>query len=78
MSVDKYTLHKDQKSQKWRLEKEGSDRAKKTYETKSEAVKDLRGAVGPSGGSVRIRKTDNTIQEERTYPRSKDPKRSPG
>lgn len=78
MSVDKYTLHKDQKSKKWRLEKEGSDRAKKTYETKSEAVKDLRSAVGSSGGSVRIRKTDNTIQEERTYPRSKDPKRSPG
>ncbi|RAK68712.1 DUF2188 domain-containing protein [Phenylobacterium kunshanense] len=78
MAVDKYTLHKDSKSEKWRLEREGSDRAKRVFDTKSEALKDLRGAVGPTGGSVRIRKVDNTIQEERTYPRSKDPKGSPG
>ena len=78
MTVDKYTLHKDQKGEKWRLEKEGSDRTKRTFDTKNEALKNLRDAVGPNGGSVRIRKTDNTIQEERTYPRSKDPKGSPG
>ena len=46
--------------------------------TKAEALKGLRTAVGPEGGSVRIRKVDNTIQEERTYPRSKDPKKTPG
>ena len=78
MTIDKYTLHKDQKSDKWRLEKEGSDRAKRTFDTKRDALKNLSKAVGPNGGSVRIRKVDNTIQEERTYPRSKDPKRSPG
>lgn len=78
MAIDKYTLHKDRKSDRWRLEKEGSDRAKKTYGTKAEALSNLRGDVRPSGGSVRIRKTDNTIQEERTYPRSKDPRRSKG
>ena len=60
------------------LEKEGSNRAKRTFDTKEDALKNLRDAVGPHGGSVRIRKVDNTIQEERTYPRSKDPKRSPG
>ena len=78
MAMDKYTLHKDAKTEKWRLEKEGSDRAKRTFDTKGEALKDLRVAVGPGGGSVRIRKMDNTIQEERTYPRSKDPKGTPG
>ena len=78
MTIDKYTLHKGSKTDKWRLEKEGSDRAKRTFDTKAEALKNLRGSVGPSGGSVRIRKVDNTIQEERTYPRSKDPKRTPG
>ena len=78
MALDKYTLHKDGKSDKWRLEKEGSDRDKRTFDTKSEALKNLRDSVGPGGGSVRIRKTDNTIQEERTYPRSKDPTRSRG
>lgn len=78
MSLDKYTLHKDGKTEKWRLEKEGSNQAKASFDTKSEALKSLREAVGPNGGSVRIRKTDNTIQEERTYPRSKDPKKSEG
>ena len=78
MTLDKYTLYKGQKSDRWRLEKEGSNRAKRTFDTKEDALKNLRGAVGPHGGSVRIRKVDNTIQAERTYPRSKDPKRSPG
>lgn len=78
MPLDKYTLHKDQKTDKWRLEKEGSDRAKKIFDTKAQALTGLKDAVGPHGGSVRIRKEDNTIQEERTYPRSADPKGSPG
>jgi hypothetical protein len=78
MALDKYTLHKDAKTEKWRLEKEGSDRAKARYDRKVDALKDLRAAVGPAGGSVRIRKVDNTIQEERTYPRAKDPKKTPG
>lgn len=78
MALDKYTLHKDAQSEKWRLEKEGSDRAKRVFETKAEALSGLRDAVGSGGGSVRIRKVDNTIQEERTYPRSKDPRSSPG
>lgn len=78
MALDKYTLHKDHDSEKWRLEKEGSDRAKRVFDTKSDALDNLRSAVGPDGGSVRIRKVDNTIQEERTYPRSKDPKASKG
>lgn len=78
MAIDKYTLHRDAESENWRLEKEGSDRAKRVFESKAEALKELRTAVGPSGGSVRIRKVDNTIQEERTYPRSKDPKSSSG
>lgn len=78
VTMDKFTLHKDGESEKWRLEKEGADRAKRVFDTKSEALKGLRAALGPAGGSVRIRKTDNSIQEERTYPRAKDPKKTPG
>jgi hypothetical protein len=78
MTLDKFTLHKDAKTEKWRLEQEGSDRAKRTFDTKQEAMSGLKVAVGPNGGSVRIRKVDNTIQEERTYPRSNDPKKSKG
>ena len=78
MPIEKYTLHKDADTEKWRLEKEGSNQAKRTFDRKEDALKGLKHAVGPNGGSVRIRKVDNTIQEERTYPRSKDPKSSKG
>ncbi len=78
MPIKKFTLHKDRKDDSWRHEQEGSNRAVKKYETKNEAVKDLKNAVGRDGGSVRIRKIDNTIQEERTYPGSKDPRASKG
>ena len=30
------------------------------------------------GGSLKIHKTDGKFQEERTYPRKKDPKKSKG
>ena len=76
--LDHYTLHRDSKTMKWRLEREGSDRAKRTYGTKREALASLRKDLGTRGGSVRIRKVDNSIQEERTYPRSQDPVSSPG
>jgi len=78
MTVEQYSLHKDAKSNKWRLELEGSNRAKATYDTKEEALRSLKADIGVNGGSVRIRKSDNTIQEERTYPRAKDPRRTPG
>ena len=78
--MDKYTLHKDQKSDKWRLEKEGSDRAVKLFDRKIDATKGgaLSDAIGKAGGSVRIRKVDNTIQEERTIKPAKDPRQSKG
>lgn len=80
VAMDKYTLHKDRKSEKWRLEKEGSDRAVKLFDRKADATKggSLAEAIGKSGGSVRIRKVDNTIQEERTIRPAKDPRKSKG
>ena len=59
---------------------EGKKRTVESYDTKAEALKGgvLEGAVGKGGGSVKIRKIDSSIQEERTYPRSKDPKGSKG
>ena len=78
--MQKFTLHKDQKSEKWRLEKEGSDRAVKVFDRKEDAIKGgaLAAAIGKSGGSVRIRKVDNTIQEERTIKPAVDPRKSKG
>jgi hypothetical protein len=48
--------------------------------TKAEAVKKTARAAKamPEAVSVKIHNTDGKIQEERTYPRSADPKKSKG
>jgi hypothetical protein len=48
--------------------------------TKADAVKKVAAAAkkDPQPVSVRIHKTDGKIQEERTYPRSADPRTSKG
>jgi hypothetical protein len=48
--------------------------------TKAEAVKKVAAAAkkGSEPVSVRIHKQDGKIQEERTYPRGADPRRSKG
>jgi hypothetical protein len=66
------------KDDEW-LVKEGSrtvDRAP----TKSEAVKKAADGArkAPEAITVKIHKEDGKIQEERTYPRSADPRKSKG
>jgi hypothetical protein len=75
-----YHLTRDKKRGGWQLEKDGSDRARARFDTKAEALKGgtLAGAVGKEGGSVKIHKQNGRIQQERTYPRSKDPRSSKG
>jgi len=78
--LPKYTLTHNEKKDRWDLTKDGSDRPKATFHTKSDATKGgaLEKAVGKDGGSVKIQKVDGDFQEERTYPRAADPKRSRG
>lgn len=76
MALDKYHLTK--KKDEWRLEKAGSNRAVVKADTKAEAVQKSRHYMAKNGGSMRIHKEDGKIQEERTYPRSKDPRRTKG
>lgn len=80
MALPKYTLAHNEKKDRWDLKEDGSGRAKATFDTKADATKAgvLAKAVGKGGGSVKIQTTKGDIQEERTYPRSADPKRSPG
>jgi hypothetical protein len=75
-----YHLTRDKKRGGWQLEKDGSDRARARFETKAEALKGgaLKAAVGQDGGSVKIHKQNGRIQQERTYPRGRDPKSSKG
>lgn len=75
MALEKFELsHSDGK---WQFKKNGADRASKKFETKAEGVAYVSTFGNKHGNcSVRIKKTDGKIQEERTY--GKDPKRSKG
>ena len=73
--LPRYSLALNDKTQKWELKREGGGGVVKSFSTKAQATKGgvLEKAVGGMG-SVRIRKRDGKIQEERTYPRSMDPR----
>lgn len=79
-NLPKFTLSYDRKKQDWSLKQDGSDRAKRRFETKAKATKGgvLKSAVGADGGSVKIEKKKGGFEEERTFPRSKDPRSSKG
>jgi hypothetical protein len=79
-NLPKYTLSFDRNKENWKLEHDASDRVVKRFGTKAEATKGgvLEKAVGNQGGSVRIEKKHGGYEEERTYPRSKDPRASKG
>jgi hypothetical protein len=81
MADDKLrSFHLTKKGEKWRLERAGGDRALRSFERKEDALKGgvLKNAVGRQGGSVKIHKENGRIQQERTYPRSRDPRGSKG
>jgi len=78
--LPKYTLEYDERKEKWALENDKTDRAIKTFNTKEQATAGgvLKRALGEDGGSVKIQKLNGRFQEERTFPRSKDPEESKG
>ncbi|MGA8688490.1 MAG: DUF2188 domain-containing protein [Methyloceanibacter sp.] len=73
--LPRFTLSHNEQKKKWELKHEGSGDVVKRFANKADATKGgvLEKAVGGMG-SVRIRKRDGRIQEERTYPRSMDPR----
>ena len=77
--LPRFSLAHNEKTKNWELKKEGSSEVMKRFATKAAALKGgvLEKAVG-GRGSVRVRKRDGKIQEERTYPRSADPHGSRG
>ncbi|MHA1547587.1 MAG: DUF2188 domain-containing protein [Alphaproteobacteria bacterium] len=76
----RFTLSKDKDRDDWVLREQGATRARKRYATKGEALTAgaLAKALGEAGGSVRIKKENGRIQQERTFPRARDPKGSAG
>ncbi|ENB9665191.1 MULTISPECIES: DUF2188 domain-containing protein [Pseudomonas] len=74
--MDNY--HLSPTSDGWELKKAGAVRASKRAATKQELVIALTDFFDSKKASVKIRKADGTFEEERTYPRSADPRRSKG
>lgn len=64
----------------WAGETGGRTVAKTKAATKAEAIRRVRAVAkkDPQPVSVRIHKMDGQFQEERTYPRAADPRRSKG
>jgi hypothetical protein len=81
MSVlPKFTADYNEKSSNWRVTNDATNKVIATFETKADMTERdaLRSALGSAGGSVKIQKMNGRFQEERTYPRDRDPKGSRG
>lgn len=74
--MDKYHLVSD--DDQWKLRRQGAERSALTFDNKTEAVSESAAFMREHGGSLRIHKMDGEFQEERTYPRSADPRKSKG
>lgn len=62
----------------WVLKKEGAQRPSKTAATKEELLAISAAFLQGKIASLKIHKEDGTLQEERTYPRSADPRKTAG
>lgn len=78
--LPKFTLTHNEQKARWELGADKSSQVVKTFAKKADATAGgaLKKAIGGDGGSVKIQKVDGKFQEERTFPRSADPKKSPG
>ncbi|MCK1513069.1 DUF2188 domain-containing protein [Bradyrhizobium sp. 190] len=78
--LPKATLSYNEKKESWDLRQDKTNKLVKSFDNKAEATAGgaLEKALGAAGGSVKIQKQDGKFQEERTFPRSADPKESKG
>ncbi|MDO9184141.1 MAG: DUF2188 domain-containing protein, partial [Bacteriovorax sp.] len=76
VNLKKFTLSFDKKQENWKLENDKTDRVIKRFDTKENATGGgvLKKTIGKNGGSVRIEKKHGGYDEERTFPRSRDPR----
>jgi hypothetical protein len=74
--MDNYHITK--KENAWELVKEGAQRASKTASTKAEITEIASAFLLGKTASLKIHKEDGTIQEERTFPRAADPRKTKG
>lgn len=62
----------------WKLHRQGDSQALLFAATKAELLEQLPGFMEGRTGSVKIHTSGGQIEDERTYPRSEDPRRSKG
>jgi hypothetical protein len=74
--MDNYHVKKHQDH--WDLTKEGAAHAAISKVTKEDLILAMQTFVKGKTVSVKIHGEDGRFQEERTYPRSSDPQKSPG
>jgi len=75
--LPRFTLKHNKRTGGWDLNDETGETLK-SFSTKAQAIASgvLERTVKP--GTVRIHKEDGTLQQELTFPRSADPRSSPG
>lgn len=74
--MDNYHVVKTESG--WKLHAQGDDRALLSTSTKAELLDQLPAFMDGRTGSVKIHTESGQIEDERTYPRSADPRRSKG
>jgi hypothetical protein len=74
--MDNYHITK--KDKKWEFKKQGAKQPTETARTKEKIIQKMQNHMSDKTGSVKIHKKDGPIQEERTYQRKDDPKKTPG
>lgn len=64
----------------WKLKREDAERATAAYgdATKQEAIRQAAQHLEGTGSSLKIHLQNGQFEEERTYPRSADPRQSKG
>lgn len=71
---DKTKYHITKHEEGWGVKKEGASRASAVEKTKQDAINRAKEiAINNGNASIIIHKKDGKFQEERTYPRDKDP-----
>lgn len=70
MARRKYSLRFDILREKWILKNDMSEKIVRIFDTKEDATRAgvLRKALGRQGGTVKVRKNNGVLEEERTFP----------
>lgn len=73
-----YYLVRDKNENAWKLKKEHAQRSTAVFDNKEAAMDFSTEFMRQNNGSLHVQKRNGEWQEERTYPKSSDPKKTKG